>query len=343
MNYYIFSKHETIPSGCGLKTVKEARISFDKQRSRRIFGTDAFDGQILYVFLVQPKNEDSCICIDNERYVDDGNKAICSLLSVDGYYGYSSKRINSYLGNIINIDDDGVVEIRGEDGWSSLKEFFDVLKTANIPYVVLRKYERLPESFIDGDHDIDILCMDLREMALLTGATKRNIGISAYQVIIDGIKTDFDIRFLGDGYIDSLWASEILDGRVENDNGIFVMNNENQLFSILYHCLTQKTSISKYYKNQIEKLFGIVFSNNIEARYYSKYLAAYMKSKKYSICTPLDISVLQNKKNIKQLKKDVYSNNKKNEHIRNAYIKTPYAIRKMIPKNKKEKIFDKYI
>ena len=118
------------------------------------------------------------------------------------------------------------------------------------------------------------------------------------------------------------------------------MDTENQLFTILYHCLTQKQTISNYYRNIIQKLIKeITKKHPLNKESLIKLLASFMKSKVYAYERPMDISVIQNRINIELLKRNLKTTSRKNDFIRTVYIKSPYPLRKLIPSKVKKRLF----
>ncbi len=340
--YYIFKIKDDIAK-INSKIVKETTLILTAGQSIRLFGTDYLADKEVSLYEIAPENNDLYSAIISNHYYSDCNLEINNLLSSNkNLYGYSSCHLNSILKQIITIERTGRVSLLGENGWPSLGALFKTLNKLNSSYVVLRKFETLPISFLDGDHDIDLLCNNLQEMVLITGATKRNIGISSYQLNINGEQTDFDIRFVGDNYIDSAWANHILQSRQINQNGISVMSTENQLFSILYHCLTQKKSISKYYLGEIRRLTRLLFGKDLPAsvNVLRELLAYFMKSNAYTCPKPKDVSVVQHKENLKIIKRNLKNTSFKNELVRTIYIKTPSKIKNKIPENTRHSIYN---
>ena len=317
------------------KIVSSAEVLLSKEQSLRLFNSDALAAKEVTVYEIAPKDDTTEAKVIDDKYYSDCNKEIYNLLRNNkNAYGFASRKKNKAIKAIITLGA-AKITLRGENGWTDLKTLFDTLNEANAEYVVLRKFEMLPEGFIDGDHDLDILCADLNEIVLLTGATKRNVGISAYQIRVGDNMIDFDIRFIGDNYIDPQWARMILGNRRINEKNISVMNDENQLFSILYHCLTQKQSVSKYYSERIKEIGGRLFGAEpkVSSEALVNLLASFMNSNAYTFRKPLDVSVVQNKDNIKKLKQMLDIAPFKKSRTRNLYIKTPGRVRRFLPFN----------
>ncbi|MBR5419119.1 hypothetical protein IK110_02630 [Candidatus Saccharibacteria bacterium] len=325
----------------GIKAAEITTASLSEAQALRLFSTKALAGKELSVYEIEPKETTTCARVIGGKYYSDCNKDIIDLLASNkNLFGFPSLRMNSLFKSIVKISSSNI-SILGENGWNSLKELFETLNKSS-SYVVLRKHEKLPEGFVEDDHDLDILCDDLDEIVFLTGAQKRNIGISSYQILVDGKMIDFDIRFAGDNYIDSRWAKAILATRIINDKKIAVMNDENQLFSILYHCLTQKNSISKHYVEQIHSISDRIFGADykITQPKLLELLAAYMKTNAYLLVKPSDSSVVQNKQNIKTLKKMLKKTSRKTELIRKLYIKTPHKIKDHLSEKKRQELYN---
>jgi len=307
-NYYIFSETKTNRLGKNLKIIKISTVQLTDSLRSRLSYLKLPKSDKLFIYEIEVENDEISPNFENDIYYDDSSIAIHKLLcDKDAFYGSSSRRINRILGSIIEYrDDDNNISIKGDGGWKSLKDLFDILRSSNVKYLVLRKFETLPMSFLEGDHDIDILCESINEIVLTTGATKRNEGISAFCLYISGIKTDFDIRYIGDNYLDSQWARNALNNRKCN-NGVFIMDDENQLFTIIYHCLTQKNNISDYYSDKIATISMRLFGNKLPNAdtELCLYLARYMTSNAYGYIKPKDISVIQNKNNIQIIKKEM--------------------------------------
>lgn len=198
-----------------------------------------------------------------------------------------------------------ITELKGSNGWPSLKEFFEAINAAQISYVVLRKYEELPVSFIDGDKDLDVLCFDHDEFVAISNAKKRSIGISGYKLLVGNEWIPLDVRFVGDCYYDSSWERDILNKRILYNGCVFVMDPINYLYSILYHVLTQKYDISDYYNKLILCLLNKIY--NIKAQSIGEkelldYLMNFMYKNRYRHLKPLDYSVVQNINNIKVIR-----------------------------------------
>ena len=66
---------------------------------------------------------------------------------------------------------------------------------------------------------------------------------------IGKIEIPFDIRFIGDNYVDSKWEYEMLNRRIKyklnNNIIIYIPNIEDEIYSLLYNIIIQKPNPSK--------------------------------------------------------------------------------------------------
>lgn len=256
------------------------------------------------------------------------NHDITLLLGVN-YNDYLKTAPESWDGSFRQVKRD----ITGCNGWKDLKEFFYVLN-ATSNYCVLRNYEILPEEFKSDLHgDIDILTDNFDDMVFLTGAKpvfKKKYRVH-HKVKIAGQDVLFDFRFLGDDYYCQDFEEDILKTRVLNEKGIYIPNNENAFYSLIYHCIIQKKIIALDYYNKARLLFDKLNyngSDNIDKYnnpfdFYIKLLDNFIFEKHYSYTKPKDLSVFFNKKyvNLKKITKWL-------EEVYNITNISPYMVGK---------------
>lgn len=181
-------------------------------------------------------------------------------------------------------------------GFNTIYDFFKTLNH-NIKYCVLRGFEELPEKYpVDGG-DIDILVEDKRFFKYLTDGQK--VYPEAYRiqytVNIAGKPVNIDVRNVGDNYYCKKWENDILERR-QLVNGIYVPCNDDYKYSLLYHCLLQKKSISPKYTD-IFKSFNLIGNTD----YLLDELSKYMIRNMYEFVSPSDIKVYSNTDNINAL------------------------------------------
>ena len=139
--------------------------------------------------------------------------------------------------------------------FENIEEFFLVLNQANINYLVLRNFENLlePKLYVDGHSDIDLLCESARTIVELVDARPivpdrsklQDDGIH-YLIQVAGQPVQLDLRQVGDGYYCTKWQKNLLERKVMN-NGFYVMTDEDYFFTLAYHAILQKRSLSREY------------------------------------------------------------------------------------------------
>jgi len=195
-------------------------------------------------------------------------------------------------------------DLTGAEDWKSIEELFHVLN-ATMDYVVLRNFEGLPEAYnIEGHGDIDLLVSDYKEAVWITNAKpvfKESHRVHNH-IRIGSKKVAFDFRFLGDNYYDERWELQILNNRLPDTSGLYYRPNEEDYFySLLYHAIMHKPTISKDYiqrlsmlaeKVKIEHFDLAILSNPSESQSFMDY---YMKSTGFKYSRPNDLSVYYKK------------------------------------------------
>lgn len=169
----------------------------------------------------------------------------------------------------------------GNDEWKDLREFFDVLNnTCN--YVVLRNFQKLPNQVIH--HDIDILTDDVKNLSNILNEKKLSPGKSLVKIGNEKILLDF--RFQEGHHYDEKWAKDILSRRELNSNGIYVPNNEDYFYSLLYHSTKPKQFRDEYRDELIKISKDVILKDNFEEiltnfEQSKKFVSTYMKDKGY--------------------------------------------------------------
>lgn len=150
------------------------------------------------------------------------------------------------------------METKGE--YTSFAEVTALLEKAGCEYLILRNYDELlsDEVFMAGHADIDMLCRNASEVAKAISAKpahpEKADGIH-YSIKIKGKKASLDLREVGDGYYCTKWQEDMLDKRVPY-NGFYVMDPENQFYSLIYHAILQKNRLSEEYRGRLLKTAG---------------------------------------------------------------------------------------
>lgn len=172
-----------------------------------------------------------------------------------------------------------------------IEDLFNTLNDASVKYLVLRNYENLlePELYVDGHGDIDMLCSDSQEIVNLINARpltedkpgKLGDGVH-YAIEVDGKPVKLDLRHVGDGYYCSKWEKEMLESRVKHDC-FYVMNETDYFYSLVYHAVLQKRSLSQEYSSrllQMSKGLGLIETSANEKEYL-QLLQTFMRGKGY--------------------------------------------------------------
>ncbi len=155
-------------------------------------------------------------------------------------------------------------DLFGTKGWKNLQDVFYLLNSTT-NYVILRNFEKYPEGIISDEHpDIDILVDDLVHLPYMLNqlnvvAKKEN---SPY-VIIENKNVKFDFRYVGDTYYDEKWSKNILKQKILFKNSIYVPNNEDCFYTLLYHCLIHGASLANYKSKLVNLAQKLEINNSI--------------------------------------------------------------------------------
>ena len=179
---------------------------------------------------------------------------------------YAIKSIIPKINNRTLIEENRIYQIKenliGTYNWNSLSELFEILnKSTN--WLILRNFEELKDTheFQKGD-DIDILCEDLEYFTAIMNAKRRYGGRCSYYVTVNNQNIPLDIRFVGDKYIDPLWAYDMLKTK-DFYNYIPVPSKYNYFFSLLYHSKLQKKSVKQIYIKRLDDLGSQINFKNL--------------------------------------------------------------------------------
>lgn len=196
--------------------------------------------------------------------------------------------------------------------FQDFNDFFTHLNKHNrLKYTILRSFqeiENLPEWFKTKTNDIDILVNDYYYFKSLTGARSRNKfymrerdnGYSIQSLIsIGGVEIPFDIRFVGDNYIDSKWEQDLINRRsklsLKTGVTIYTPNYKDELYSLIYHILIQKYNpkTSKHIPRvqYLQSIMKIPISNFKDLVTVRKKLDVFMQKNKYIYKKPYDRGV----------------------------------------------------
>lgn len=195
--------------------------------------------------------------------------------------------------------------------FKDFNELFDFLNNSkNLKYVIQRSFHEIEYgiSYFNNSNDIDILVNDYYYFKALTGARSNNRakmrdndnGYNVQSTINIGKKEiKFDIRFVGDNYVDSNWEKDMLNRRIlhtlKQNITIATPNIQDELYSLVYHIIIQKKNPSKSkHIPRVQKLIQDINKNSIDfqdIKSVRTFLDSFMKENSYEYKKPKDIIV----------------------------------------------------
>lgn len=209
-------------------------------------------------------------------------------------------------------------DLVGAEGWNNLEEVFNTLNET-IEYVVMRNYTPLPEEYYSATHgDIDFLVRDYQNAQFILRA--QPVFSEPYRVhnkiVVDRKEVLLDLRYIGDNYYDTSWQENILKTKLLYNN-LYVMDEENHFYSLLYHALVHKPSVGDDYVSTLRSLNKnlAVTHKEINKQWFTNgsattELGVYLANKQYAITQP-EQSVYYNEDTILKI----------NEVIRYEHVK----------------------
>lgn len=188
------------------------------------------------------------------------------------------------------------------EDYNSIREFFLYLNE-HCNYLILRNWDNVFNESVYGDthEDIDILCDDLERFIQLTAAIRLHKRKDRDNFVIKiGEKTvRFDVRHVGDEYYPKQWEKEMLSRRIK-DGDIYVMCKEDYQYSLIYHALLQKSSLSLEYRQKLAVLSNNTSHDSIlNDQTLLRELKDYLHDNQYIIRIPKDPGVFINWNNLK--------------------------------------------
>ena len=197
--------------------------------------------------------------------------------------------------------------------FSNFSEFFSFLNNqTNLKYLIQRSFHEIENGpiFFRGGKDIDILVNDYYYFKSLTGARTNNRrymrendnGHHVQSTIsIGNVEVPFDIRYIGDNYVDSVWENNMLQKRIKhtlkNNIVISIPNQIDEMFSLIYNIIIQKPNPEKskhiprvnelLHKN---KYMGVDRLNFNDLKSIRNLLDLFMKNNQYKYKRPHDKS-----------------------------------------------------
>ena len=160
------------------------------------------------------------------------------------------------ISEVENLKDIQLLErpIIGFKGWDTLDDIWRTL-SGDVDYVVLRNFETLEDELNKEHPDIDLLTTDKNKLIRILGLKKAQSQKyrAQYFCYISGRRVNFDLRVPGDGYYPSGWSFDLINNKIKFGL-INVVNNKDYFWSLMYHALFHKRSISFDYLERLHKL-----------------------------------------------------------------------------------------
>jgi len=184
--------------------------------------------------------------------------------------------------------------------FETMEQVFKALNNEpGFSYVVLRNFDGLLTTVqVDEHFELQLLVSDYYAAKRILDAVSKTGDRyedgkwriqNKFKVGNDWVQTD--LRSVGDDYYDKEWESDMLATRAIYNNVVFVPSKENHKYSLAYHALIQKSSISKTYTNILQEIFK---SNELQD--WKHKLGVWLNNKGYKYVRALDKSVQFNKK-----------------------------------------------
>lgn len=183
--------------------------------------------------------------------------------------------------------------------FDSVIEVFSLLNAEGVEYLVLRNFENLltPQMYLDGHGDIDLLCRDSQQIVktLDAGTDYADcppfIGDGThYYIFIQGHKVSLDLRYPGDGYYCEQWENNMLATR-QTHECFFVLDLINQFYSLIYHAILQKSSLSDEYLGRLQVMAKSLGLTTDSERSLLSALQTFMRERGYRFTYPSDYHV----------------------------------------------------
>lgn len=149
--------------------------------------------------------------------------------------------------------------------FASLAHVFHTLKqTTTLQWLVLRNFEQMPHNItLDEHNDVDLLVNDyytVKAVLDADSATGNRLDDGGHRVLhyvwIANTRVLFDFRHVGDNYYDRAMQEAMLQQRCAYQM-FYVPNYRFHLYSLMYHALVHKRTISSTYIDVFRR-YGIV-------------------------------------------------------------------------------------
>jgi len=180
-------------------------------------------------------------------------------------------------------------DLIGTNGWNSFNELFYVLNECS-EYVILRNSENINlKYFMHNTGDIDILSKDASEIAYVLGDIDSIENKSKHlKIDIDKHIILFEVDQSGCNLFDVNFENSLFNNKVKT-NGIWHLNEELEMYALIYHALLYKEFFQEKHKKRIlikYKQF-IIDTENLEQELLMK-LINFFKKHEYKFIAPND-------------------------------------------------------
>jgi hypothetical protein len=190
----------------------------------------------------------------------------------------------------------------------SVAEFFEHLNgVAGLDYLVLRNFDGLVRNEADQRPNIHILVNDFYLFKRASGAigyTHKSVKRAGPALEYGGYKVaghvaigchefKINIQFVGDGYYCEQWERDMLAGRIRLGS-IFVPDAENLFYSLLFHALVHKRSLSDGYRQVLSEIASSIGLDGELAQSDKQlwaWLDGFIRDKGYEYVRPKDLSI----------------------------------------------------
>lgn len=177
-------------------------------------------------------------------------------------------------------------DIEGARGWNTISHLFYVLNNT-VAYVVLRGAENLNKETHSDYEDTDILTTNYDNLWKIVNGEAVYHHIRPKSIVrIDGAIYYLDIWDAGKKYYDPIWTDCMIQTAACED-GYRVLNSENDFYCLLYHCLTNKGTISD---KHLSKLQAYKMQYGIQEKDWHKILVDWLAMHHYDIVEHIDPS-----------------------------------------------------
>ncbi len=213
-------------------------------------------------------------------------------------------RVDALLAGVTQDSREDIGDPVGADGWPDLTTVFRTLRRAT-PYVVLRGFDELPA--IPDDHEIDVLGRRRLDLGALLGARPDWPGGGAFHFDVAGERVTFDVRTVGDGYLDAAWQDQILSQRTWFADDVPVPRIDDLFFSLLYHAKIQKLAVKPAYGPLLDRLakeLGIpdtLVTTLLDDRTSAEVLDGFLAAHRFRVPIPADTGVERNEAVVSRL------------------------------------------